>query len=151
MSLSSRLAATQLTVATPPLPPFWCFSCSCYWQTECENARVRGRLEWRLTITSATAHAQHLHLESGQREASSHNCAWGNVCGNVAAAPCQLQLQLHQVVAGTDFDCVSCFLLLFCQQFAVIKDICVQHVRPCTIVSAYPCVHLSVVCAVASP
>lgn len=139
---STRCHTIDSCHTPPPHPP-----CCCYWQTACENARVRGRLQGRLTITSATAHAPHLHLESGQRESSSHNCAWGNVC--VAT----LQWQLHQVVERTDFDCVSCFLLFyFCQQFAVIKDICVQHVRPCTIVvSACPCVRLSVVCAVASP
>lgn len=135
MSLSSRLAATQLTVATrPPAVAAAATGRQRARMRECEGVCEGRRGE---TITSATAHAQHLHLESGQWETSSHNCAWGNVCGNVAAAHCQLQLQLHQVVGRTDFDCASCFSF-FCQQFAVIKDICVQHVHPCTIVSACP-------------
>lgn len=125
MSLSSRLAATQLTVATRPLPipPAAATGRQRARMRECEGGCKGG---WQSQVPQPMHSIYTLKAASGRRR---HTIVPEGTC--VAT----LQWQLHQVVARTDFDCVSCFLLFyFCQQFAVIKDICVQHVRPCTIV-----------------
>lgn len=128
------------TIDSCHTPACCCCCCCCYWQTACENARVRRSLR-------------------GEERGDNHKChspctaftPWKRPVGDVVTQLClgervweRCSGTLPTAVATASGGCKSwlrlceLFFLFLCQQFAVIKDICVQHVHPCTIVSACP-------------
>lgn len=117
-----------------------CCCCCCYWQTACENARVRRSLRerGRQSQVPQPMHSIYtLKAASGRRR---HTIVPGGTCvatlqRHIANCSCNCIRWLQELTS-----IVRVVFSFFCQQFAVIKDICVQHVHPCTIVSACPLV-----------